>query len=59
MKQRLPVNFAALLLVAGVAVPIASAQKMNKLDKSWLEQEVGALTLKEEREVFENLGSDE
>ena len=59
MKHKSPVNIAALLLVFGAALPTASAQKMNKLDKSWLEQEVGALIMKEERQVFESLGSDE
>jgi GWxTD domain-containing protein len=48
----------ALILAIGVALP-ANAQKMNEMDKNWLEQEVGALILKEERQVFESLGSDE
>jgi GWxTD domain-containing protein len=45
-------------MAMGVALP-ANAQKMNKMDKNWLEQDVGALILKEERQVFESLGSDE
>jgi GWxTD domain-containing protein len=50
---------AVLTLAVGVALPAAFAQKMNKIDRDWLEQEVGALILKEERQVFESLGSDE
>ena len=52
-------SLAALLVVVGVGMPNVSAQKINKSDKNWLEQEVGSLIMKEERQVFESLGSDE